>query len=306
MTDTEHKQVAVIGGGGVMGHGIAIACLRAGHSVTIISRRTESLERGLVLVADGDYGLNATVRRGKLTPEEAEECLARVRGTCSLEEGVAGADIVFESVDEDLAAKHAVLRAAESAAPAHALFASGTSAIMIGELAAAMEDPSRLAGTHWFFPANVMKLVEVARSELVSESVHAAMVEFLVSLGKRPVAVKDSPGFFLTRFVNVWVAEAIRLIEAGVAGPAEIDEMVKAGLGWPMGVFELMDGSGGFEAWYHAQQYLRERCGERYDIPPLAEQALAEGYLGDPKLNPGSRGGWHDFCRDRAGASAPA
>jgi len=170
---------------------------------------------------------------------------------------------------------------------------------MIAELARAMEDPSRLAGTHWFFPANVMALVEVARSELVSEQVHADVVGFLVSLGKRPVVVKDSPGFFLTRFVNTWVAEAIRLIEEGVAGPAERDEMVKSGLGWPMGIFELMDGSGGFDALYDAQQYLREKCGERYDIPPLAERARAAGYRGNPKVNPESRGGWHAFYAEQ-------
>jgi 3-hydroxybutyryl-CoA dehydrogenase len=273
--------------------------------VTIISRRAESLARGIEQVADGEYGLNATVRRGKLTADEATGCLSRLNGSLSVEEGVANADVVFESIDEQAELKHAVLRAAERAAPGHALFASNTSAIMIAELAAAMEDPSRLAGTHWFFPANVMKLVEVARSEVVSDEVHQAIVDFLISVGKRPVVVKDSPGFFLTRFVNTWVAEAIRLIELGVAGPAEIDEMVKAGLGWPMGIFELMDGSGGFQAWYHSQVYLRDRCGERYDVPPLAEQALAAGFVGDPKITPGSRGGWHDFCAVATGGARP-
>jgi 3-hydroxyacyl-CoA dehydrogenase-like protein len=132
-------------------------------------------------------------------------------------------------------------------------------------------------------PANVMAFVEVARSELVSERAHTDLVAFLISLGKRPVVVRDSPGFFLTRFVNTWVAEVIRLIEEGIAGPAEIDEMVKSELGWPMGVFELVDESGGFDAWYHAQEYLRAKCGERYDIPPLAERARAAGYRGDPR-----------------------
>jgi 3-hydroxybutyryl-CoA dehydrogenase len=299
MTETAIWKVAVIGGAGVMGHGIAIACLRKGHEVTIISRRPESVARGLELVADGDYGLWGAVRRGKLDDHEVEAMLARLRGTCDLEAGVACADVVFESVDEDLELKQAVLRDAESAAPAHALLASGTSAIMIAELARGLADPSRLAGTHWFFPANVMTLVEVPRSELVSPKVHADVVEFLVSLGKRPVVVRDSPGFFLTRFVNTWVAEAIRLIEEGIAGPPEIDEMVKSGLGWPMGIFELMDSSGGFDAWYDAQTYLRARCGERYDIPALAEQARVAGYRGDPKVKPDSRGGWHTFCAER-------
>jgi 3-hydroxybutyryl-CoA dehydrogenase len=252
----------------------------------------------LALISDGDYGLQASVERGKLSSDQMQDMIGRLRGSTDLDEGLAGAELVFESVYEDLPLKHRVLRAAERAAPAGALFASNTSAIMISELATAMQDPSRLVGTHWFFPANVMRLVEVARSEVVSDQAHAAVLEFLVSLGKRPVVVKDSPGFFLTRFVNTWVAEAIRLVELGIAGPAEIDEMVKSGLGWPMGIFELMDGSGGFEAWYHAQEYLRERCGERYDIPQLAEAALAAGYRGDPKVKPGSKGGWYEFCSE--------
>jgi 3-hydroxybutyryl-CoA dehydrogenase len=298
VTELAQQRIAVIGGGGVMGHGIALACLRKGHEVTLICRRPESVDRGLALVADGDYGLWRAVRRGKHTEDEVESMLKRLRGTCDLEAGLADADVVFESIDEDLGRKQAVLAAAERAAPEHALLASGTSAIMISELASALDDPARLVGTHWFFPANVMALVEVARSELVAEALHDRMVGFLVSLGKRPVMVKDGPGFFLTRFVNTWVAEAIRLIEEGIVGPAEIDEMVKSGLGWPMGIFELMDGSGGFDAWYGAQEYLRDRCGDRYDIPPLAERARAAGYRGDPKVTPGSRGGWHAFYAD--------
>jgi 3-hydroxybutyryl-CoA dehydrogenase len=293
------SRVTVIGGGGVMGHGIALACLTKGHDVTIVSRRQETVARGIELVKSGEYGLAAAVKRGKLEQDAADALTAHVKGTTDLEQGVAGADVIFESIDEDTEAKHTILAAAERAAPADALLATNTSAIMIAELAVALSDPSRLTGTHWFFPANVMRLVEVARSDVVSDAAHDGIVEFLASLGKRPIVVKDSPGFFLTRFVNTWVAEAMRLVELGVAGPAEIDEMVKSGLGWPMGVFELMDGSGGFEAWYHAQEYLRERCGDRYDIPAIAERAADAGYLGDPKVKPGSRGGFYAFCETR-------
>jgi 3-hydroxybutyryl-CoA dehydrogenase len=290
------SKVTVIGGGGAMGHGIALACLTKGHDVTIVSRREETVARGIELVKSGEYGLAAAVKRGKLERSAADGLIEHVDGTTDLEEGVAHADLIFESIDENTRAKHAVLAAAERAAPTHALLATNTSAIMIAELATSLEDPSRLTGTHWFFPANVMRLVEVARSEVASNAAHDGMVDFLVSLGKRPIVVKDSPGFFLTRFVNTWVAEAIRLVELGVAAPAEIDEMVKSGLGWPMGVFELMDGSGGFEAWYHAQEYLRETCGDRYDIPAIADRALEAGYVGDPKVKPGSRGGFAAFC----------
>ncbi|HEV3025694.1 MAG TPA: 3-hydroxyacyl-CoA dehydrogenase family protein, partial [Pirellulales bacterium] len=117
----------------------------------------------------------------------------------------------------------------------------------------------------------------------------------LSAIGKKPVVVMDSPGFFMTRFVNNYIAEAIRLVELGVAGPAEVDEMVKTGLGWPMGVFELLDDAAAFDSFYHAQEYLHQTCGERYAIPPLARKVFTAGYRGAPKLKPGSRGGWYDF-----------
>ncbi len=295
MSEIVSKTVAVLGGGGVMGHGIAISCLQGGHTVRIVSRRAETVSHGLELIRDGRFGLRGAVKRGKATAEEVEQLLSRLSGTTDLAEGVAGADIVFESVPEDASAKMAVLRDAEAAAPAHTVFGTNTSAIMVSELASGMKDPSRLAGTHWFYPANIMVLVEVGRSELTSEATHQEILQFLRSLRKRPVVVKDSPGFFMTRFVNVWVAEAIRLVELGIAGPAEIDEMVKSGLGWPMGIFELLDDTASFESWYHAQEYLHETCGERYAVPTLARKVLGAGYLGDPGLKPGSRGGWYDF-----------
>src|SRR5581483_564204 len=126
----------------------------------------------------------------------------------------------------------------ESHSDPSAVLATNTSAIMIAELAGALDDPARLVGAHWFYPANVMPLVEVARSRLTAP---ATLTAYLSSIGKRPVVVADSPGFFMTRFVDLFLSEAIRLVESGVAGPAEIDEMVKTGLGWPMGVFELFD-----------------------------------------------------------------
>ena len=129
----------------------------------------------------------------------------------------------------------------------------------------------------------------------MNEETLGGVVAFLGDIGKRPVIVRDSPGFFMTRFVNNYVAEAIRLVELGIAGPAEIDEMCKKGLGWPMGVFELLDDTASFDSFYHAQEYLHETCGERYAVPALARQVFSAGYLGSPKLKPHSRGGWFDF-----------
>jgi len=293
------RQVAVIGGGGLMGHGIALACVQKGCEVTLVSRRRETLDHGLALIKDGPFGLAKGVKRGKLSAQEAEACLGRVRGTTDYREGVEQADVVFESIPEEVGPKQECFRLVESLAPPHAIFASNTSSILIAELAGALVRPAQLVGTHWFYPANVMPLVEVARSELTSVEVREFMVAFLARLGKKAVVVRDSPGFFMTRFINTYIAEAIRLVELGVAGVREVDEMVKAGLGWPMGIFELLDDTASFDSWYHAQRYLAETCGERYAIPPLARKVFAAGYRGRSDLKPGSKGGWYDFFQER-------
>ena len=292
----EFKKVAILGGGGLMGHGIALACLQnSGAEVTIVSRRDESVQHGMNLIENGPFGLGKAVARGKLSEDDAKGVLARLDGTTDYEAGLGDADLVFESIPEIVTVKHEALLAAEKHAPAEAIFASNTSSIMISELSAPLERPERLVGTHWFYPSNVMPLVEVARSELTDKQALDRVVAYLGAVRKKAVVVRDAPGFFMTRFINNYLAEAMRLVELGIAGPAEVDEMCKTGLGWPMGVFEMLDDTANFDAFYHAQEYLFETCGERYAVPPLARKVFKSGYLGDPKLKPGSRGGWYEF-----------
>lgn len=296
------RRISILGGGGLMGHGMALACLQGSDcEVTLVSRREETAQRGVELVRSGPFGLERAVRRGKLDAGRAAELGQRIRGTSDYAKGLAGADLVFESIPEVVEPKKDVLRRAEELAP-DALLATGTSAIAISELAGALRDPSRLVGTHWFYPANVMPLVEVARSEITSAQAVEAVLAFLGEIGKKAVVVRDSPGFFMTRFINLFLAEAMHLVELGIAGPGEIDEMVKTGLGWPMGVFELLDDTASFDSFYHAQEYLQATLGERYAVPPLARRVFEAGYRGDPALKPGSRGGWYDFL----GAERPA
>jgi len=296
------RRIAILGGGGLMGHGMALACLQGCECrVTLVSRRPETLARGLELIRSGPFGLERAVSRGKLDAARAVELAGRVEVTTDYAQGLAGADLVFESIPELVGPKREALRRAEELAPG-AVLATGTSAITISELAGALADPGRLVGTHWFYPAHVMPLVEVARSELTAPPVLEQVLAFLREIGKRPVVVRDSPGFFMTRFINLFLAEAMHLAELGVAGPAEIDEMLKTGLGWPMGVFELLDDTASFDSFYHAQLYLHETLGERYAVPALARRVFEAGYRGDPRLKPGSRGGWYDFL----GAERPA
>ena len=293
----EVRRITVIGGGGSMGHGIVLACIQGGpYEVALLSRREETCRHGLALIKDGPYGLSKAVKRGKFTAEQAKEMFSRVRPTTDYEEALQGADLVFESLPEELEAKKSCFQRVEELVPEHCVIASGTSAIMISEMAGAMKKLEKnLVGTHWFFPSNVMKLVEVGRSELTGADTFEFIMGFLRGIGKRPVTVKDAPGFFMTRFINTYLTEAIRLVEQGIARIPDIDEMNKTGSGWPMGVFEFLDETASFDAYYHAQIYLHQTLGDRYRVPALARKVFEAGYLGNPRLKPGSKGGWYDF-----------
>ncbi|MGD2125692.1 MAG: 3-hydroxyacyl-CoA dehydrogenase NAD-binding domain-containing protein [Desulfobacteraceae bacterium] len=291
------RKITVIGGGGSMGHGIVLACIQAGpYEVTILSRKEKTCQYGLDLIQKGPYGLARAVKREKMTQEQADEAFSRVKTTTDYAQGLEGADLVFESIIEDKAIKKECFREVEKHVPDHCVIASGTSAIMISEMAGAMTTMEKnLVGTHWFFPSNVMPLVEVGRSELTSEETFHFIMDFLTKIGKRPFAVKDSPGFFMTRFINTYITEAIRLVELGIANISDIDMMNRMGSGWPMGVFELLDDTASFDAYYHAQSYLYETLGDRYRVPALARKVFEAGYIGHPQLKPGSKGGWYEF-----------
>jgi 3-hydroxybutyryl-CoA dehydrogenase len=296
---TTIRRIAVIGGGGLMGHGIVLACINADPdvAVTLVSHRQDSADHGMALCADGPYGLGTLVKKGKISQDEAKLRLARVRPTTNLAEAVAQADLVFESIPENVADKCRALRDIDTAARPDAIIASGTSAIMIAELAGAIGRPERLVGTHWFAPSNVMPLVEVVRSEQTDPRVVETTLAYLRKIRKKPVVVRDSPGFFTTRFINLFLAEAIRVVDEGICGIEDVDEMVKTGLGWPMGVFELLDKTATFDSFYHVQEYLQETLGERWAVPPLARRVMSSGYRGVATLKPGSRGGWYDYYR---------
>lgn len=294
---TSIERIAVVGGGGLMGHGIVLACLLGAPTarVSLIARRQETLDHGLHLLRSGPFGLEAAARKGRISADAVGQAMSRVHATLHIAEGVRDAQLIFETVPETVAQKHAVLREIEAAAPADAAIASNTSSIMIAELSGVLERPGRMLGTHWFYPSNVMPLVEVARADRTEDWAAEAVVDFLTRIGKQAVVVRDAPGFFMTRFVNLFIAEAMRAVQEGLCGIQDVDRMVKAGLGWPMGVFELLDKTASFDSWYHAQEYLHETLGERHAVPPIARKLFGAGFRGAPGLKPGSRGGWYDY-----------
>jgi 3-hydroxybutyryl-CoA dehydrogenase len=269
------KTVGVIGAG-TMGAGIAIVAARAGFRTLIYDERAEAVERAR---RQTEGFLANSVKRGKMSEAQKAGTLALLTACTRLDE-FAAADAVIEAVFEDLKVKHAVLAQLDKVCPAHTIFASNTSTLSITEIAAGSGRDDRFVGMHFCLPAQLMKLVEMSPGLNTSEATFQSAWAFCEALGQKPVKTKDNPGFILNYFLVPYNNDAIRLVEAGVAAPADIDRAIKVGLGYPMGPLELLDLIGLdtqlllCEALYGVTHEPRAAC------PPLVKRMIAAGHLG--------------------------
>ncbi|MCS7119443.1 MAG: 3-hydroxyacyl-CoA dehydrogenase NAD-binding domain-containing protein [Archaeoglobaceae archaeon] len=288
--------VKVIGivGAGVMGHGIAQVAARSGYRVVLVDVSQEVLKKALENIRSGPYGLQRLVEKGKMSKEEMENCMERIKISTNYE-SLKDVDYLIEAVPENLELKRKIFGQLDKICKKDAIFATNTSGILVSSIATAVERKDKFIGMHWFNPAPVMKLIEVVRGALTSNETFEITVELSKRFGKVPIPANDAPGFFTTRFINSWLIEAIRLYENGIAGIREIDEMCKLAFGFPMGPFELMDLIG-LDTVLHIAEYLYEETKEKHYAPPIALKKLVlSGYIGDKKLKFGSKGGWYDY-----------
>jgi 3-hydroxybutyryl-CoA dehydrogenase len=265
-----------IAGCGTMGAGIAIVAARAGFRTIVYDSREEALSRARKQT-EGFFA--RSVERGKLTREQVAGILEKLRFTAKIAD-LSSADAVIEAVFEDLKVKHALFAELDKVCPQHTLFASNTSTISITEIAGGSGRAERFVGMHFCLPAQLMKLVEMSPGLNTTEETFARAWEFCKALGQNPVKTKDNPGFILNYFLIPYNNDAIRLVEAGVAEPAEIDKAIKGALGYAMGPFELLDLIGMdtqlllCEAMHGLTHEPRAAC------PPLVKRMIAAGRLG--------------------------
>ncbi len=265
-----------IAGCGTMGAGIAIVSARAGFRTIVFDERADALEKA----RKQTQGFFAkSVEKGKLTPAQVDGIMVNLIGTTKIDD-LAQCDLVIEAVFEDLKAKHALFGALNKVCPAPTIFASNTSTLSITEIAADSGRDDRVVGMHFCLPAQLMKLVEMSSGINTIDSTFQAAWDCCVALGQKPVKTKDNPGFILNYFLVPFNNDAIRLVESGVAEPADIDRAIKVGLGYPMGPLELLDLVGLdtqlllCEALYGMTNEPRNAC------PPLVKRMIAAGHLG--------------------------
>jgi 3-hydroxybutyryl-CoA dehydrogenase len=212
----------------------------------------EFVQKGLDSV---DRFLTKGIERGKVTEEGKREVLARIKGTTQIEE-LKGVDFIIEAVLEDLKIKQDVFKVLDGLVASEVILCTNTSSISITEIASATKRPDKVAGMHFFNPAQLMRLVEVIRGHYSSDETIKTVIDLSKKMGKEPVEVrKDSPGFVVNRIMIPHFIEAIKIVEEGIATVEDVDKAVKSGLNYPMGPFELMDLTGN-DIGYHVMEYL--------------------------------------------------
>ena len=282
------KTVGVLGAG-LMGHGIAQVAAQSGYDVVLREVDQEHLDKGVGRI---ERQLARAVEKGRMQQSDADEVRGRISPTLDYGD-LADCDFVIEAITEDLAAKLEMWKAVDGIVKDEAIFATNTSSLPVIDQAAATKRPDRFLGLHYFNPAQVMKLVEVARAVTTSDETFDAGVAFAESQGKLGVKTKDKAGFIVNRLLVPYMLDAIRAYEEGVGSIEEIDAAMKAGAGHPMGPLTLADFVGLDTMGSICDVMFDEFRERRFAKPPTLRKMLAAGWYGQK-----SGKGFYDYSGD--------
>ena len=257
-----------------MGVGIAYVASSAGYTTELIEVDDARRDAALATLTSR---WRAAVSRGLLSADEAAAAGGRVVAVANVGDIADEPAVIVEAVPERLDLKHALLTAAEAKRPA--LLGSNTSSISIAALAAPLAHPERFIGLHFFNPVWAMSLLEIVVGPATADETTAAAVALAARLGKDPVVVRDKPGFATSRLGVALGLEAIRMVEDGVASPADIDKAMTLGYRHPIGPIELGD-LVGLDVRLDIARTLQAAYGDRFAPPQLLIDMVAAGKLG--------------------------
>ncbi len=284
-------------GAGTMGAGVAQVAAAAGHHVLLVDAVEGAAEKGRNNIK---AGLERLVARKKISEERVEEIVGRITAISDLS-NLGPANLVIEAIVEDLTVKQGLFRNLEEVCSVDTILATNTSSISITAIGAALRNPERLVGMHFFNPAPILKLVEVISGLATETRIANKIAELATYWGKHPVHARSTPGFIVNRVARPFYAEALRLLEEGASDIATIDAVMRDCGNFRMGPFELMDLIGldvnyavtrsVFESFYQDPRFL----------PSIVQKEYVDGGLLGRK-----RGrGFYDY-REGASNAAPS
>ena len=280
----ELKKIGVVGCG-LMGHGIVQVAAQAGYDVVAVETEQGFLDKGLGRVEKSLAKLaQKAVEKGKATEEEAEANRAAAWGriTGSLDKAdLADCDLVVEAIIEDLDIKKALFAELGAICKADTILASNTSSFPVIEMAQASGRPERFVGLHFFNPVQLMRLVEVVRTDATDADVFETAKAFGAACGKAPVACKDTPGFVVNRLLVPYMAQSLLMLERGDATKEDIDTAMQFGCGYPMGPLTLTDYVGLDTTLAILEGWVEKHPDEpAFVIPQILRDKVAAGKLG--------------------------
>lgn len=263
-------------GSGIMGRGIAYVSAIGGYQTTLFDVADEALQ-----IAEKEIRIffETGISRGKISSEDADQALQRIKYATSLEEAASRADLIIEAVPEDIQIKRNVFEQLERFTGDHVILATNTSTMSPTEIGSFTNRPDKVIAMHFFNPVPKMKLVEIIKGLETSEETAAIVNEVAQRMGKETVMINEFPGFVTSRISSLVGNEAFNMLMEGVGTPEEIDKAIELGLNYPMGPFKLGD-IVGLDTRLNNLEYLHKTLGERFRPSPMLIKYVKAGRLG--------------------------
>ncbi|HRY37952.1 MAG TPA: 3-hydroxyacyl-CoA dehydrogenase NAD-binding domain-containing protein [Smithellaceae bacterium] len=271
----EINKVCVLGAG-LMGNGIAQVCAQAGYEVALRDIEQKFVDGGMNTIKKN---LGRDVEKGKMTQDQMNAILSRIKPTLDLKEAATGADIVVEVVIEVMDVKKKVYAELEAVVPKHCLFFTNTSGLSITEMAAVTGRPDRFIGTHFFNPVPVMRLLEIIRGHQTSDETLEVATQWGKKIGKDVIIVKEAPAFVVNRILCTMLNEAFFVLDEGLASAEDIDKGMVLGCNHPIGPLALADLVGN-ETLLRVVEGLQRELGDKYRPAPILRKLVRAGNFG--------------------------
>jgi len=275
----EIRDVLVVGAG-VMGHGFAQVFALNDLAVFLVDKDEALLDRARAWIREN---LEFMVQLDLIQPQRIEDVLSHINFTTDLEGSAKKTDYILEAITEDLELKKKLFKRLGTIAGSDVILATNTSSYDINELSAVTRNPERVLGTHWFHPPPITPAVEIIPADLTSQETIDHAVAFMERIGKFPTLCKSAPGFVANRIQLAMAAEALAMVEEGLASPEEVDRIVKSSFGFRLsafGPFEIID-QAGLDTYRAVFQYLYDKLGrDQFRPPQILNDLIDQGRLG--------------------------